>query len=219
MPLRPIIALFSVLLVAATVCAQGISPAAKLTVGQRPPVSAVARFSSGAWATSKARSACPVLLNSQAVKVAVYTRDVTPHVVHLMREINKLVAHEPALKWSFVFVSHENDPTPTEEEFNVLIEKLKTIARDELINNLSIGIMERVPESDRPSRRKRELGFVDDGETVVMLIGPSPSDPKSKRAVIQYLETAKSETLTQESVQRIVDALKQASSKAIQSSK
>lgn len=210
---RPTLALVLALLGTAAVRAQDSSSVVKLEAGQRAPASAVARFSTGPWATPKPRSACPVLLHQQNIKVAVYTRDVTSQVVHLMREVNALVSKEPSLKWSFVFVSHENHPTPTEEEFRSLIEKMKRIARAEQITHLSIGVMQRVPKSDRPIRAKRELGFVEEGETVVMLVAPTSQE--SARGIIRYVETVKSESLTSDRVQTIINVLEEASSKAI----
>lgn len=207
-------------LVTLVVCYTSIVAAAQdapnpLSAGKRAPAGAVARFSTGPWATPKARSACPVLLNRQHVKVAIYTRELTSDVVRLVQKIEKLVEKEPALKWSFVFVSHENDPTPSEAAYELQNENIKRLALDENISHISIGLMERSTKSDQPTRRKRRLGFVGKDETVVMLIGPTPSG-KSSFAKILYLETVKSLALSPEKTDTLVNSLTSAASEAVQ---
>jgi hypothetical protein len=177
----------------------------QLEVGMVAPTSVVAEFITGDLA--KFRSVCPVLANRDAVKVAVFVKSVDDPVLPLVEAIEEVVADDAALKWSFVFVSHENAPTPSTEEWDAQFAHLKKLASDRKINHLSIGMMLRNPDNGKPSKAKRQLGFFGDGDVVVMLIRP---DAKGKRGLIQYLSVLKSEEIEKETIEHIRSQLKDA---------
>ncbi|MEO1615391.1 MAG: hypothetical protein AAFV88_06050 [Planctomycetota bacterium] len=176
-------------------------------VGARTPYSAVAVFATGRWAEGGARSACPVLKNRQHAKVAIFTRNLTPNVVEMLKEVDTFLEGRSDLKWSFVFVSHENDPTPSENEFETMLDDIRSIAKQAEIDNLSIGLMKRVPEPG--GRAKQRLGFVEEGETVVMLI--KPPRKKNSYAVTAFKQVFQSADLNDAS--SIVEALSNSISK------
>ncbi len=177
----------------------------QLDVGMIAPTSIVAEFITGDLA--ERGLVCPVLANRDAMKVAVFVKRLDDPVLPLVATIEELVADNAVLKWSFIFVSHENAPTPSQEEWDAQLAQLKQIASDRKIKHLSIGLMLRNPDSRKPSKAKRQLGFFVDGDVVVMLIRP---DVKAKRGFIQYLRVLKSEEIEMETIERIKCQLKDA---------
>jgi hypothetical protein len=180
---------------------------APLVDGGRAPRSVVAHFVSGPLATPEPRSACPVLKNRKSPKIAVYTRDATPGVIKLAKAVDQIIAGKPELKWSFLFVSHENAPRPSEEQFKTQLAKLKRIASDEQISHLSIGLLERGPELGEKVLRKQSLGFLKEDQTAIALIYRSP-DPKMRSFLMTGVQYASSDKLTTESIDQLITKLK-----------
>jgi hypothetical protein len=178
-------------------------------VGMNAPTSIVAEFITGDWA--EYGSACPVLLNRDAMKVAVFVKQLKDPVVPLIGAIEEIVAADSKLKWSFVFVSHENAPTPSQEDWDAQLAQLKKLARDKELKGLSLGVMLRNPDNGKPSRTRRQLGFFGDGDVVVMLIRP---DATAKRGVVQYLRVLKSEEIEEKTIELISSQLKESVAKA-----
>ena len=125
----------------------------------------------------------------------------------LVAAIEEIVASDSTLKWSFVFVSHENDPTPTQEDWDAQLEHLKKLALDKKIEHLSLGILNRIPDKDKPSRAMRKLGFFGDGDVVVMLIQP---DSNAQRGVMQYVSVLKSKEIQEKTIEQIGSQLEEA---------
>lgn len=189
----------------------------QLTVGGRAPTSAVATFVSGPWSKRESRSACPILINYQHAKIAVYLRNTDDKIAMTLKAFDKLTGTEPALDWSFVFVTHENTPTPTDEEFESLLGATTQFAKKHQIANLSFGVMKQVKESG--GRFKQKLGFVADDEVVVMLITPNANAPKVKWSHIRYARVLKSSQLDSASVVSMVNEIRAALVKYHQSQK
>lgn len=175
----------------------------QLKVGMLAPPSIVAEFFTGKW--SERGSACPVLVNRDATKVAVFVKRLDDPIIPLIGEMEKIVANDGSLKWSFVFVSHENSPTPSQEEWDAQISQIKKLANDKAISHLSIGSMLRIPDNSKSVRAKRQLGFFGDGDVVVMLINP---DQKKNRGLIQFVEFLKTRELNKEKIEQISSQLK-----------
>jgi hypothetical protein len=175
----------------------------QLKPGMNAPTSIVARFISGDWA--KQGSACPILNHRNEVKIAIYVKRAHEPVLPLIATLDELVAEHAALKWSFVFVSHENSPTPNQVEWDAELVRLKKLTSDRNIQHLSFGLLLRDPENGKPVGAKPRLGFFGDGDIVVMLIRP---DEKVKRGVIHYLSVLKSEELDAGTIQRIASQLR-----------
>ncbi|QDV26981.1 hypothetical protein [Aureliella helgolandensis] len=185
------------------------------SVGDRAPSSAVARFVTGPWADPQPRVACPVLLNRKSPKVAVYTRAVTPAVVELLKALDAVVAEQDALKWSFVLVSHENDPRPTDEEFNAQLKELELLASKQSLRSLSLGVLERAPVPAQVVRRKLKLGFLEQGETIVALIAP-PESSKRSFAELHYVHRFHADDISANKLDEVVVDLRNACSKTLQ---
>ena len=177
----------------------------QLKVGMNAPTSIVAEFITGDW--SERGSSCPVLANRDAMKVAVFVKNLEEPVLPLVGAIEEMVADDASLKWSFVFVSHENAPTPSQDEWDAQLTQLRKLASERMIKHLSIGVMLRNPDNGKPSKAKRQLGFFGDGDVVVMLIRP---DANTKREVIQYLRVLKSEEIQKRTIEQIRSQLKDA---------
>ncbi len=180
-----------------------------LKVGMIAPTSIVAEFVTGEWA--ERGSSCPVLANREAMKVAVFVKQLNDPVLPLVNAIEEIVASDSSLKWSFVFVSHENAPTPSQAEWDSQLARLRKLAGDMKMEHLSLGVLIRNPDTGSPSKAKRQLGFFGDGDVVVMLIRP---DANAKRGVIQYLSVLKSEEIQEKAIERIGSQLKEAIVKA-----
>jgi hypothetical protein len=174
----------------------------QLNVGMIAPTSIVAEFVTGDLA--KRGSACPVLTNRGSVKIAVFIKRLDDQVLPLISAIEGLVAQDAALKHSFVFLSHENAPTPSQDDWDDQLAHLKKLASERDIKHLSIGVMLRNPDNVKPTRAKRHLGFFENGDVVVMLIRP---DAKVKRGCIQYVSLLKSEEIEMKTVELIRNQL------------
>jgi hypothetical protein len=177
----------------------------QLKVGMNAPTSIVAEFITGDW--SERGTSCPVLANRDAMKVAVFVKHLEEPVLPLVAAIEELVAADASLKWSFVFVSHENAPTPSQDEWDAQLTQLKKVASERMFNHLSIGVMIRNPDNGKPSKARRQLGFFGDGDVVVMLIRP---DANAKRGIIKYLRMLNSEEVQATTIEQIRSQLKDA---------
>lgn len=177
----------------------------QLKVGMNAPTSIVAEFITGDWA--ERGSSCPVLTNRDAMKVAVFVKRLDDPVLPMIGAIEEVVADDASLKWSFVFVSHENAPTPSQQEWDTQLAHLRKLSTDKKIRHLSLGVMIRNPDNGKPSSAKRQLGFFGDGDVVVMLIRPYAN---AKRGVIQFLSTLKSEEINKQAIDRVRNQLKDA---------
>lgn len=156
-----------------------------LYVGMDAPTSIVAQFVTGPFGE---RSLCPVLYKRESLKVAVFARDFNTEVGSLVKAVDKVVATSQMDDVSFVFISHENDPTPSEMEFQVQLETMKKFAEQEMIDHLSLGTMIRIPDKTVSTRALKKLGFFGDGESVVMVISPGP---RKNRGVVRYFRVLK----------------------------
>jgi hypothetical protein len=130
----------------------------ELKVGMKAPTSIVAEFITGEW--SERGSSCPVLAHRDAMKIAVFVKRLENPVLPLLGAMDELIAGDSSLKWSFVFVSHENAPTPSQEEWDTQLEQLRKVASDRMLKHLSLGVLLRNPDNGRPTRAKRQLGFL-----------------------------------------------------------
>lgn len=175
----------------------------RIKVGAMAPASIVAEFITGEWATVH-KSACPVLVHRDAVKVAIFAKNLDDALVPLIEAMEEVVAGDSSLKWSFVFVSHENAPTPSHQEWDALVANVKKRTDEKKIRHLSVGLMQRIPDP-RNSRANPKLGFLEDGEVVVMLICP---DGNRQRGVIQFEKKIKSAELDEQSIRTVKDEIK-----------
>lgn len=176
-----------------------------LKVGMNAPTSIVAEFITGGW--SERGVSCPVLGNRDAMKVAVFVKRFDDSVLPLIESIEKIVADDASLKWSFAFVSHENAPTPSQEEWNTQCAQIRKLTGERSIKRLSVGLLLRIPDDGKPTKAKRQLGIFHESNVVVMLIRP---DANAKRGVISYLSHLKAEELNEQSIERVTDQLKAA---------
>lgn len=174
----------------------------RFNIGDRAPASAVATFVAGPWSERKSHSACPVLLNRQHAKVAVYVRKTSEEISEILQAVDRVAGTAPELKWSFVFVSHENSPTPSDQEYESLLNATAEFALKHEISNLSFGVMKQVAEGGR--RLKQKLGFVAEDELVIMLITPDSTESKSGRVRIRYAQVLKIGELNSASVKAVV---------------
>jgi hypothetical protein len=176
----------------------------QLKVGENAPTSIVAEFFTGEFGLRG--SACPVLAHRDAVKVAVFVKTLDDSVVPLIETLEGIVAADEKLKWSFVFVSHENSPTPSQEEWDTQVAQIKKVTNENKIHHLSVGLMLRILDPSG-SRAKSKLGFFEDSDVVVMLIRPNA---KGQRGVIHFVRKLKSTELHSESIKAIKDEINQA---------
>lgn len=173
--------------------------------GQKAPTSVVATFLSGAWVDEQ-RDACPVLLRRDEAKIAIFSKDSSDAVMKLADRMDAIVADNQQLKSSFLFVSHENQPTPSEEEWASQLQSLKQQVAKYGIQNLAAGLMIRLPDPNAVTRARRQVGVFQDGDIVVMLIVPK----KGTFGVVQEAASLKSAELTDEQLDKVTALMKAA---------
>lgn len=147
-------------------------------VGSPAPASIVAQFVTG---DLSGNSACPILRDSGKTKIAVFGRALNPDMILLLQSLDEVIAADPKLNRSFIFLSHESDPTPSEEEFQNQLAEIQKQATEHSIKHFSLGLMNRIPGL----RAKPRLGFFGQGDIVVMVIGP---DQHRKIAMVRYVQ-------------------------------
>ncbi len=167
--------------------------------------SAVATFATGEWAAERP-NACPVMLHPNAPKVAVYTRHMNAGVLRLAQAVDGVVANDTALRWSYLFVSHENDPTPSPEEWDTQFTEIGQMASDYELEHLAVGLMLRIPESDEPIRVRRNLGIFHDGDVVLAWIVPTAD---GRRGTIGYCRVLDSAQLDDNLVDEVIRDLRE----------
>jgi len=173
--------------------------------GQNAPTSIVATFLSGAWIDEQ-REVCPVLAHRNEARIAIFSKDSGDAVMKLADRMDAVVAEHPQLKSSFLFVSHENQPTPSEDEWKAQLETLKQqVARHE-IQNLAAGLMIRIPDPNAITRARKQVGVFQDGDLVVMLIVPQ----KGTFGLVQEAASLKSAEQTNEQLDNVTAQMKAA---------
>jgi hypothetical protein len=202
---RPIVlGLYFIFVFVSGAAAQG-----ELRVGMPAPSGIVGSFVTGIWAEKG--TASPVHLHRDSPKIAVFAKTLDERMLPLATKIDELVAGNLSLKWSFLFLSHENDPTPADDAWESQLKSLKNLASNNTIKHISIGVMLRIADTGRPGRSKRRLGFLKDGDVVVMLIAP---DAAGNGATIQYVQIIKPNQLEQNSIEQIIRDLRMAIAEA-----
>jgi hypothetical protein len=174
-----------------------------LYIGMPALGSIVAQFVTGPKAD---KTVCPVLFEREETKIAIFAKQLNAPVLSLIQSIDEIVAATPKLKSSFVFLSHENAPTPTEADFENQLAEIKRLAAEKSIEHLAMGLMIRIPDSQRNTRARRSLGFFGDGDIVVMLIGPGKN---RNSTMIRYFQVLNSESATGE-IERVCKELRRA---------
>lgn len=139
--------------------------------GKNAPASIVATFLSGAWIDEQ-REVCPVLAHRNEARIAIFSKDSSDAVMKLADRMDAIVAEHPQLKSSFLFVSHENHPTPSEDEWKAQLDTLKQQVAKHQIQHLAAGLMIRIPDPNAITRARKQVGVFQDGDLVVMLIVP-----------------------------------------------
>jgi hypothetical protein len=173
--------------------------------GDKAPTSIVATFMSGGW-IDKQKNACPVLANRDEARIAIFSKTSGDAVMKLVQRMDTLVAEHKRLKSSFLFVSHENQPTPSEEEWNEQFETLKRQVTTHGIKNLAAGLMIRLPETNKPTRARRLVGVFEKGDVVMMLVAPM----KGTYGSIKEVVSLNSAELTEEQIDQVVKQMKAA---------
>ena len=172
-----------------------------LYIGMPALGSIVAQFASGAKA---GKTMCPVLFEREETKIAIFAKQLNAPVISLIQSAEEIVAATPRLKSSFVFLSHENAPTPSEADFEDQLAEIKRVAAEKTIKHLSMGLMIRIPDNQRNTRARRSLGFFGEGDIVVMLIGPGENRYSS---VVRYFQVLNSESAIGE-IERVREELR-----------
>lgn len=183
---RALILLFSLL--TSSVCLQAVE---RPEVGKHAPKSVVGTFVPGGWSEEQ-HSVCAVLAHRKEQKIAIFARNLNPNVMLLTAAMDKVVAENSTLKWSFLLVSHENSPTPSQEEWDAELLRLKQMTTDHKVEHLAAGLMIRLPDENQPSRALRKVGVFDEGDLVVMLIRPQAG----ANGIIQEVSVLQSNNLT-----------------------
>lgn len=178
-----------------------------LKIGSRAPMSIVGHFVSGPILEQQAEI-CPTLYNRDECKVAIFTRSMNDAQRDLVVAINGVVKDDPRLKWSFWMVSHENNPTPDEKEWEQLLSDLKKFAEDRQVTALSAGALIRIPDKTKVTRAQKSVGvFRGKNDTVVMLIVP---DEKKLLGTIQYAKELDSSEMNVEAIAGVLAEMKAA---------
>jgi len=173
--------------------------------GQKAPTSVVATFLSGAWVDEQ-RDVCPVLIHRDDTRIAIFSKDSSDAVMKLADRMDAIVADHERLKSSFLFVSHENKPTPSEEEWDSQLQSLRQQVAKYEIQNLAAGLMIRLPDPKAITRARRQVGVFQDGNLVVMLIVPQ----KGTFGVVQEAVSLKSAELSNEQLDQVTALMKKA---------
>lgn len=176
----------------------------KIVEGMSPPTSIVARFVTGPYADS---SACPTLGFRRNKKIAVFARKLNPQVIQLAEMVDGIVTQDESLARSFLFISHENDPTPTVAEYEQMLDSLKTSLTKQGIQHLSAGVMIRIPKENGPTRAIAKVGIFDNDDVVVMVIQPNSRQLNGK---ITYLKFLKTNEVTETAIEQLSTELHQA---------
>lgn len=180
----------------------GLQAADRPEIGKQAPTNVVGTFVPGGW-SEKQHSVCAVLAHRKEQKVAIFARALNDNVMQLTAAIDKVVAENSTLKWSFLLVSHENSPTPNEEVWDAELLRLKQSVAEQKIKHLAAGLMIRVPDESKPSRAKRQIGVFDEGDLVVMLIRPEAGS----YGVIREVSVLQSEKLTAEDLEIVAQKM------------
>ena len=173
--------------------------------GQKAPTSVVATFLSGAWVDEQ-RDACPVLIHRDETRIAIFAKDSGDAVMKLADRMDAIVADHEQLKSSFLFVSHENQPTPSEEEWAGQLQSLKQQVAKYEIQHLAAGLMIRLPDPNAVTRARRQVGVFQNGDVVVMLIVPQ----KGTFGIVKEAASLKSAELTDEQLEKVTALMKTA---------
>lgn len=175
----------------------------EIVEGMSPPTSIVAKFVTGPYADS---TACPTLGFRRNKKIAVFARTMDPQIVKLAEMVDGIVTQDESLARSFLFLSHENDPTPTPAEYEQMVGSLKTTLTERGIKHLSAGVMIRVPKVNGPTRAKASVGIFSDDDVVVMVIRPDSQQPYGK---ITYLKFFKTNEVTENLIEQLSAELRE----------
>lgn len=194
-------AFFAIAVVAVTSVCHAESPENP----DKPPTSIVARFQPGAWIHEE-KDACPILAHRKESRLAVFSRDSSDAVMKLANRMDSLVTGNERLKSSFLFVSHENRPTPSEDEWSEQFATLKKQTAKFEITHLAAGLMIRLPDEKAVTRARRQVGVFQDGDVVVMLIVPQ----QNTYGIVRELVSLKSSELTDEKLDAVEQKMKAA---------
>lgn len=140
-------------------------------VGEKAPNSIVGTFVKGGWSAEQ-HNVCPVLAHRGDQKIAVFAKSASDNVLGLTEALDAVVANDESLKWSFLFVSHENSPTPTQEDWDKELARLAELTSRHKLSHMAVGQMIRIPDSTKSTRARPQVGEFQDGDVVVMLIRP-----------------------------------------------
>lgn len=156
----------------ATLLGDSVSVQGKgLKVGEQAPVSGV-YFAMGFWAAEH-KMTCPAARRGKEPKIAVYTTTLDENVLDLALAVDRLIAHDSALKWSFVSVSDKKGGSTSvkspgyysKDELAERLRELKESASGKGIKQLTIGIT-----SAGLAKEREKVGLSNEHNVVVAFL-------------------------------------------------
>ena len=192
--------------VPARVVAEGVADHPRgLRVGERAPVSGV-YFACGAWAAEHQKT-CPAARRGNDPKIAIYTTTLDENVLNLALAVDRLIAGDATLKWSFVSVSDQKGGNVgvksadyySKAELAQRLAELKTSAVHKGIQQLTLGIT-----STGDSREREKLGIPEDANVLVTFL----DGDRRRSRLVKFVKPIHSSNLDAETIASLLEEIK-----------
>lgn len=144
-----------------------------------------AHFATGYWSEKGEEFLCPVLGEFEKTKIAIYTKEVNDQTIELAKALDEAMKKYPQLNRSFWVVSEEDrTQTMTDEELEARKDRLRRLAHDKGIKELSMAYLQ---YSTAVVRWRNSLKIFENADVVVAVIEPGISLPSPKETLVNRL--------------------------------
>ena len=169
-------------------------------VGDRATVIGV-RFAVGLWAVDH-KMTCPSARHGNEPKIAIYSTALNDNVLDLSVAIDRLIAEDPSLKWSFIALSDEKGAYHgvskghySQDEQAQRLKEIKELAAQREITRLTIG-----NTSWDKARLQDSFDMSDDNDVLIQFLG---GESKKSRE-IRYSKLVRSADLNAERIDSLL---------------
>lgn len=165
-----------------------------MAVGGRAVVSGV-RFACGEWSI-KSRQTCPAAARGREPKFAIYAMTLNENVMNLAVAIDKRIAEDESLKWSFVEILDEKGARSSEaDEMEERLKEVRELAAQHGVQRLTLGISASPASTERPRIR-----IPKDTDTLVVFLN---GDARRSR-MVRFAERVDSSTLDEKKIEKLL---------------
>ena len=158
------------------------------------PLTAAVEFTSGGWSEIEPREG-PKVLKRSFPQIVIFAKVGDEKVFRLAKQVDKLVSEKAWGKWCALVICHQNDPTPSKEQWNRMQAELRTQSATHQLDSISVGLWKRLPESLGAIRTHRRFDGFDDHEVVIIY--------RNMNHVTQYLERLETGGLNPQTLERV----------------